>query len=333
MRRAFPKLLSFLLLLPTPLRGAGGPASLPERLAAAARPAGGTVGVHAVHLPSGRELSLNEDEPFPMASVYKVPIALAVLDRVDRGEVALDEALPVSRDDLRRGLGEALTARFVEGMTVTVAEALERMVAGSENTPTDLLLRRIGGPAAVQARLSALGVSGLRVDRAELALFADGSGIAGLPADGRCSPGCVEALLAKVPAASREAALRRFQSDPRDTASPRALARLLVRLAGGELLSSPSTARLLGWMRGCLTGDQRLRARLPEGVVVMNETGTQWMGANDAAIVQLPQGRGTVVVAILVKASPRPIADQEAAIASIGKLVVEELPRAEGKGK
>ncbi len=43
----------------------------------------GLMGVAAVHLESGRSAFLNADEPFPMASTFKVPIAVELLQRVD----------------------------------------------------------------------------------------------------------------------------------------------------------------------------------------------------------------------------------------------------------
>jgi beta-lactamase class A len=47
--------------------------------------ADGVAGVTAVDLDTGRRVSVNGPVRFPMASVYKVPVAIAYLQRVDRG--------------------------------------------------------------------------------------------------------------------------------------------------------------------------------------------------------------------------------------------------------
>ncbi len=303
-------------------------ASLEDELAVAAREAGGVTGVWAVHLPSGRSVALAADTPFPMASVYKLPIALALLSRADEGKLALDESIPVEREDLRRGMGSGITESHRPGMRLTAGELLSAMVTESDNTATDLLLRRLGGPAAVTAHLVARGLRGVRVDRTELQIAGDGTGIAGLPPDGRCTPERFDALKAKVPAAARAAAQTRFQEDPRDTATPRALGGLVVRLFAGELLSPSSTARLVELLRGCRTGEKRLRALLPAGTTVYDKTGTQWRGANDVGAIDLAGGRGRIVAAVLVKGTAKSLADQERAIAHIGRLLHDRLPPA-----
>src|SRR5690606_27459898 len=55
---------------------------LEREIAQLAELAGGTVGVAAVHLETGRAVYHNRTERFPMASSYKVPIAVELLTRV-----------------------------------------------------------------------------------------------------------------------------------------------------------------------------------------------------------------------------------------------------------
>src|SRR5437867_9887437 len=66
---------------------------------------GGRVGVGVVHLESGRELFVNGAERFPMASTYKVPIAVALLTRVDSGKLRLDSMITLQPSDLHPGSG------------------------------------------------------------------------------------------------------------------------------------------------------------------------------------------------------------------------------------
>src|SRR5437763_2525538 len=73
-----------------------------EKIAPAAK---GRVGVAAQLLESGETASFHGDEHFPMHSVYKLPISMAVLQRVDRGELKLDQRVRVEPSDfVRKGM-------------------------------------------------------------------------------------------------------------------------------------------------------------------------------------------------------------------------------------
>lgn len=323
--KAASLLLAAVLLAVGPPGLALGEDGLADAVAAEARRCGGHVGVHALHLPSGRSFSLEAGTPFPMASVYKLPIALAVLGAVDAGRLTLDEALPVEEGDFRRGMGVPARERFRAAVPLRVEEALRLMVRESDNTATDLLLRRIGGPAAVQARLGELGLAGVRVDRTEIRMAADGEGVTQLPPGERCTPEEYERRRAAVPEEARRAAARAFLTDPRDTATPAGMTALLARLVAGDLLSGPSTSRLLGWMRDSPTGARRIRAGAPAGSVVQDKTGTHWSGANDVGVVDLPEGAGRLLLAVFVKGSDLPVPEQEDAIAGIARLLAARL--------
>ena len=67
--------------------------------------AGGKVGVGIHHLETGRQLYLNADEPFPMASTFKVPVAYQLFTLVDQGKVRLDSMITVQPQDLHPGSG------------------------------------------------------------------------------------------------------------------------------------------------------------------------------------------------------------------------------------
>lgn len=72
---------------------------------------GGKVGFWATHLESGRTVAQNGQEPFPMASSYKVAIATQLLSRVDSNQLTLDQLIPLTNNDLHPGSG-MLSDRF-----------------------------------------------------------------------------------------------------------------------------------------------------------------------------------------------------------------------------
>lgn len=290
------------------------------RLAAAA---GGRVGVAAVHLESGRRLAVAADERFPMASTYKVAIALRILRMVDAGELALDRPVLLTVADYRPAWSPL--AEFAAGtpMTVTVGRLLRLMLSDSDNSASDALMKLAGGPAAVTARLRELGVSDVRVDRYEAQFFLDGTGVKDQPPPSEWSAGNLEALADKVPHEETLAAEARYADDPRDTASPAGMAGLLGKLYRGEALSPESTRLAISLMEGATTAADRIKGRLPEGTVVAHKSGTQAGTANDVGIVTLPGGAGHVVVAIYVRGSDKPTEARAKAIAEIARTVYD----------
>ena len=136
-------------------------------------------------------------------------------------------------------------------------------------------------------------------------------------------------LVKAVPSARRATARLAFEKDPRDTATPRAMAGLLVRFSKGELLSPASTELLRDALRRCKTGDKRIRALLPPGTPVFDKTGTAARSTNDVGLVRLPDGR-ELAVAIFVKSSPKPPASRERTIAELARAAYDEFasPRA-----
>ena len=125
--------------------GASSPSlqTLEHQLALLAASTPGDVGVAAVDLKSGELVSINGDDPFPMASTVKIAIAANYLAQVEHGRRSLDDMI-----------GGRSAARLMEAMIIR-----------SDNPATDLLLRDLGGPKTVQAWLTQNGLTGLRIDR------------------------------------------------------------------------------------------------------------------------------------------------------------------------
>lgn len=297
---------------------------LEQTIAALAPIAGGTVGVSALHIETGRQVTFNGDERFPMASVYKVPIAVQLLHRVDLGEVQLDQLIPIQPSDLRAG-ASLFTENFRQpGVAVSVHNLLDLMLIISDNTASDLLLKLAGGPEAVTDYLRTLGFPDIRVDRPEARLFADAVGITNLPPEEKWSPQLFDQLSAAVSAEVRQQAQKKFVTDPRDTATPQAITTLLSRLYRQEILKPKSNEVLLDAMQRCQTGAARLKGLLPIGTQIAHKTGTSNGGiTNDAGIITLPNQAGHVAISVLIKGSSKDDPERERAIAEISRAVYD----------
>ena len=296
-------------------------ARLEAELARLAPESGGTMGIAALHLESGRAVYLNPDQSFPMASTYKVPIAVQLLTRVDRGELDLQDMIPLSAEDLHPGSG-TLTRLFDEpGVALSIHTLMELMLLISDNSATDLTLEAAGGPAAVTARMRELGVEDLRVDRPTSRLIADWVGVVGVPEHGDVAPDEWERLAEGVADTTRERAAADFALDPRDTATPRAMALLLERVWAGEALAPTSTALLQDALTRVETGAERIKGILPDGTEVAHKTGTIGRTTNDVGVITLPADAGRVVTVVFVKDSELAVPERERAIAQVARAI------------
>jgi len=272
-----------------------------ERLAPLA---GGSVGVAAVHLESGREVYFNRGERFPMASTYKVPIAVQLLTRVDRGEVRLDSLIALTPADLHPGSGTLTDLLDDPGVVLSLRNLVELMLLISDNSATDIVLRTAGGPAAVTARMRALGFDGIRVDRPTVRLIADWAGVDSIPPAAPNTAHKFQAVFEQVPDSLRMAAARRF-----------------TRIWRKEILRPETSDLLLDIMLRSTTGAERIKGLLPPETPVSHKTGTIGGTTNDAGIVTLPGDAGHVVTVVFVKASDKDVPERERAIAHIARTI------------
>jgi len=317
---------AFTLLLAAPAFAA--PAdTLQQRLDAISQRVPGRLGVAVLDLDSGVRATVRGELPAPMASVFKLPVAVAVLRRTQEQALPLSTSVHVGWDERSPGWSPLAERVPRQGVDLSLDALLESMVADSDNTAVDVLLRWMGGPAEVMATLRRLGVQGIRVDRSERTLAYALGGAEAPP-----KPEPLDALLARlgrVPQAQYLKSLKHFSSDPRDQASPAALVELLAALDAGRLLDSSHTARLLEMMRATRTGPRRLRAGLPADVVLAHKTGL-WpslggfsVAVNDIGIAS--KDRRRIAIVALMTDADAPVERCEDVIAEVARAVWSEL--------
>src|SRR5947208_9437236 len=146
-------------------RAAASPfAGLPGQFEKIAPAAKGRVGVATELLESGETAALHGDEHFPMHSVYKLPISMAVLQRVDRGELKLDQQLKVEPSDfVRTGMYSPVRDKYPDGTDLTIAELLRYTICESDGSTSDVLMKFIGGPGNVMLFLEGIHVPDIQV--------------------------------------------------------------------------------------------------------------------------------------------------------------------------
>ncbi|WP_441248128.1 class A beta-lactamase [Kitasatospora sp. McL0602] len=222
------------------------------------------LGVFARDAITGRTVLYRADELFPMCSTFKTIAVAAVLRDLDRGGEFLAKCIRYTEKDVTESGYAPITGlpgNLADGMTVAAlcAAAIEY----SDNTAANLLLRELGGPAAVTRFCRSLGDEVTRLDRWE-------------PALNSAEPGRVT-----------------------DTSSPHAIGRTYARLALGTALGPQDRRRLTGWLLANTTGGNRLRAGLPADWTVADKTGTGAYGTTNDVGITWPPGRGPIVLAVL----------------------------------
>ena len=272
-------------------------AELETEFASIAKKAAGEVGASAVLLDTGEAAMLNADEHFPLQSVYKLPIAMAVIEQVERGRFALDEKVGITGADMvRKGMRSPLRDRNPNGGEFTIRELIRLAMAESDGTASDVLMRVLGDQGETQAFLTRIGIFELRVADPEKEIGRD------------------------------------WETQYRNYASPAASVELLRWLhitAGAEKDRDPdadeaSWSLLLRYMADSIPGEKRLKAKLPKGTTVAHKTGTSGTqngvtaATNDIGLVSFPNGR-TLAIAVFVSDSKADEKTRESVIAEIAR--------------
>ena len=318
----------FGLLLAAPAAAAPAP-SLQQQLESIARRVPGKLGVAVLDLDRGTRAAVRGTSPAPMASVFKLPLAVAVLRRAQEQAIPLTVIVRVRWEDRNPGWSPLAQRVPRNGLDLSLGELLEAAVSKSDNTAADVLLRWMDGPPEVMRMLRRLGVEGIRIDRSERALALDLWGLQPTEA-----PESLEALLARMERVStqnRLEATRRFAADPRDRASPAALVDLLVSLQAGRLLDPEHTAKLLELLRATGTGPWQLLAGLPPEVVLAHKTG-QISGVGGTSLVLNDVGIATgngrrLAIAVLLTDVDAPLERCQAITAEVARTIWKELGR------
>ena len=288
----------------------------------------GNVGIGVLDLDTGESWFRNGKQRFPMQSVFKLPVGIVVLKLVDEGKLSLNQTVTITREQLAPGWNPILKDITGDRAQFTVQYLLELAVGDSDNTAADALVRLVGGPEQVTANLERLNLRDVRVDRLVQQLLPDAVGLTNFRPE-LVDTQKYEEALGQIPDAVKKAAMERFLTDPRDTATPEGMIDLLVKLQSRQLLSEDSTALLLQIMTDSPTGQQRLKAGLPPGWSIAHKTGTGadvlgiGIAANNVGLISSPTGK-RIAIAVFIAGSKAPLEMREKVMAEIASMVVKE---------
>ena len=324
-----------------------------ESIAAIAAPLGGTVGVAARNLASGAEIHVAADEPYPMASCFKIPVMVEVMRQVDTAGLRLSDRLTLTEADKSPG---STLIHCHAGLRPSVRDLLYLMITLSDNTATDMLWRLVG-LGSVNETMRELGLRSIDclMPNREYFLIESGAGEewAGLSGpqivtrwrELEARGGCEDAFRRVLDENARLSGTgflhlyeRRWGRDESlgyedsfavdqaldNKSTPRDMADLLAMIAQNRCATAPSCRVMIEVMTH-QEWREKIPAGLPDGLCVANKTGGVSGTSNDAAIVFTPRGTPLVMVVFWKGLDYEARAGADQAIAGIAGVLYEHL--------
>lgn len=250
------------------------------------------IGVAARDLSNGDTLTIANEFHYPMQSVYKLHLALAILNKADEGKLSLEQKIKVRKEDLRTGTWSPLQKKYPEGnIELPLRELLRYTISNSDNNSCDILFKLVGGPEHVNKYIQSIGIKNTAIVATE----------------------------------------KQMDEDPalqyRNWSTPYAAVQLLHKVYKEKLLSDSSFACLNRQMTISENAHDRLKGKLPSGAVVAHKTGTsdrdkenRRTAINDIGVITTPDGK-QFAIAVFIAESAEDDKTKAAIMADISKIL------------
>lgn len=243
----------------------------------------------------GQRVELNVNDKYPLQSVFKYHIALAVLAKVDKGELRLEQEVEIKPHQLLPGLWSPLRDAHPNGGIFTIAELIRYIITVSDNVGCDALLRVVGGTDVVESFFKSHGINDLGIKLNEEQMQADWD--------------------------------RMYENWTTPNASNLSLQKFYDW--ENPILSAESYAFFWQTMAETQTGLARLKAQLPPETLIAHKTGSSGTNddgiteaVNDMGIIFLPNGN-YFIISVFVSSSKENSETNEKIIADIAKLTYD----------
>ncbi len=229
-------------------------------------------------------------DTFPMQSVYKLPISIAILDLVDSNRFGLNDSITISKEDLSPNLYSPIRDKYPNGVKMPLSEIILYTIAQSDNTGCDLLISIANGTDSISKFLENKGLTNIKIRNYEREIQSDWN----------------------------------IQFD--NWTTPMAMINLLKKLNNQELLSSQSTSFIWKVMTQSSTGS--IKDLLPSTITAGYKTGYSGVGENQIIAAQncvgiMQDGKKRIAFAIFITNSKESRNTNMEVIAKIGKMIYE----------
>ena len=244
------------------------PHNLKTRINKIIKDANGKVGAAIMGIEQPFLITFNDSYHYPMQSVYKFPLALKVLSEVDKGKLALNQNIHLTKNDLKPNTWSPLRKKYPDAnVDISLKDLLEYTVSKSDNNGCDILFRLIGGTQKVDSFIHQLGINKISIS------------------------------------ANEEEMHKNPNVQFKNWSTPSSMAKLFYMFSKDSVLSKQSKKLLMKMLVNNIYGASRIKGKLPKGTIAAHKTGSSGKNkegiaeaTNDAGIVTLPNGNHFIIV-------------------------------------
>lgn len=228
------------------------------------------IGIGLKCLESGDTLSFNNDHHYPMQSVYKFPLALAILHLADEGKLNLEQKVHIKKSDLHK-TWSPIKEKYPSGnIDLSISELLYYSVSLSDNNACDILFGIAGGTQKTNEYIHSIGHTEIQIAATEHQMHQD------------------------------------WKTQYSNWVKPMEMNTMLEHFFEGRYLSKKSNDYLLKLMIESSNSAKRIKGLLPENIIVAHKTGTSGgnkegliAATNDVGIISLENGRHLLISVFL----------------------------------
>jgi beta-lactamase class A len=251
----------------------------------------GRIGVSAIDLSNDNKIEYREHELFPFCSVAKLIIVAAILKKSESDPNLMNHKIMFSKADYDQSGYAPISSRYINN-GMTIYELSKASIEHSDNLATNLLIKYLGGLKAINNYAKSIGDNIFRIDRME------------------------PELNSSIP------------NDVRDTTSPFAMNRTMLKLTLGNELKNKQQKYLQTWLKNNTTGDLRIRKGILKGWVVADKTGTGKYGTtNDIGIIWPSKCGKPIGLSIFFTQNNNDAPKRDDIIAIATKIIIEEFSK------
>jgi beta-lactamase class A len=254
------------------------------------------IGISLICIEEKDTLTVNNNEFFPMQSVYKFPLALAVMSEVEKGKFKLNQRVNIEKALSNKFSNSALLKQNPNiDKSMTIDSLIMYMIGYSDNVSSDALFDLVGGVEFTNQYMKKLGYANIYMKYNIIDMAQDPK--------------------------------RRYEN----CTKPSEMSDLLVNFYQGKILNKSNTSYLLNYMINDSTTHKRIAGDLPRNTIIAHKTGTSdtndkgiTTAVNDIGIITLPNGKH-YALSVFVSDSKENYETNEKIIAKISKKIWDKM--------
>lgn len=251
-----------------------------------------TFGVSIKHTATKEEVNINENKPFQMASVFKVPILLTLYEKAFNGEIDLTERVEITEEDEVPGSG--VIQEMDPGINLTIKDLATLMIIVSDNLATDKLYHMLGKESIAQTLVNH-GLDDIYIHQSTWDLLSYAVGVKPKSFSKDALDELNERLFSDKEEYRDDIVFKEDVTNNMST--PRAMTRLYEMLDNKQFISAECSEAVLDILSRQQMS-QRIPGRLPFGTKAAHKTGSIGSAINDAGIVYLPDDKGAYIISL-----------------------------------